>query len=248
MLNWKNTNKLFALMMSPSLLAVESVSTPMLVGHKPTVENVVIDKPFPMFGEELKVNYDYLSVDGDVEGGTIFSWLYNNIETRNTGMIYTPVLDINTGVGNACGNAQVAVEVTPVSLTGFPNRGASKRSSPVTLKLPTVKGFTFPDTAIRTFQSAINYCSAKGGKLPTGTQLQWLFNNMTTGGSNNLGMSQRYGWPLNLGRCGGAQRYYWVSDHSDVQGAASAVNMTNGNIVGTSATYEYHTTCFLEKL
>ncbi|UXB09957.1 hypothetical protein GP476_00115 (plasmid) [Aeromonas dhakensis] len=218
--------------------------TPKVVGFKPEVSNVAIDKQSPTLGDELTLTYDYKDKDGDADASSI-KWLYNGADAGATGAKYTPALNINTGTGNACGDFQVAAQITPTSQTGDPLRGDVKQSAPVTVTLPTIPGFTFPDLVIRGWSDADAFCKSQGMTLPTVAQLQAVFSTYTSGGTNYT-MAQKYGWPLPGGRCGGANNiyanYYWASD---AYGSAShyVVQMTSGSTTVSGNTNDGRVSC-----
>ncbi|PXV56808.1 hypothetical protein [Aeromonas veronii] len=233
----------FLLLACASVWGVESVSTPTLVGNKPTVESVRLDNTSPMFGETVKVNYVYKDIDGDVEGASIIKWLYNGSTlTGETGRTYTPVLNINTGVGKPCTTAHVAAEVTPISLTGVPNIGNTRRTATATIRLATIPNFTFPTTNKLSWSDAGTYCATRGYRLPTSEQLQFLFKNYID--ENEVAsVSVRYGWPLNKGWCGGSSYYYWTRDRSPTPSGAYVINMETGRKVETIESFAHHVTC-----
>ncbi|HDO1315554.1 hypothetical protein [Aeromonas veronii] len=208
--------------------ATESNPTPTLVGHKPVAENVEIDNKTPVLGDTLTVTYVYKDKDDDQESASTIKWRYNGAEVAGeNGVSYTPKLNTVTGLGNPCSDFWITAEVTPVSLSGVPNVGNLVESSPVNveLNLPEIPGFTFPETTRRTHAEAIAYCTLKGGRLPTGSELQEVFNKYTSGGVN-LDVSQKYGWPQ-AGFCGGATHGYWTSD-VNVDGDPYRVNLNDG--------------------
>ncbi|MFH7527856.1 hypothetical protein AB2J22_21325 [Aeromonas sp. A5] len=215
-----------AVVVGSSAIAGPSSLTPAVIGHKPTVDNILLDKTAPVHGDTLNVTYDYQDIDGDADASTI-KWLYNGTAVAGQATKkYTPVLNIMTGAGKACGDYQVAAEVTAQSQTGDPKLGVTKTSAPVTVALPTIPDFTFPDTAVFNWGNASKFCEAKGMQLPTRAQLQTVFNTYTSGGTN-YEMAEKYGWPLVGGRCGGRYSYYWTSDpHSP--GTHYLVSMSNG--------------------
>lgn len=238
---------LAAMMSSGFASAVPSVSTPAVVGHKPVVDNVVIDNSTPKVGDVLKVTYDYSDVDGDAKGATRFSWLYNGSpvagQTSGTYTIPEPNINTNTGLGNACslrGNIDIEVEVTPVSLRGSPLTGDTKRSAAVSV-ISTIPNFTFPDTTTRTWADANAFCQAQGLVLPTRAQLQSVFNTYTSG-STNSHMATRYGWPLN-GRCGGSTEHYWTSEVSGTGVYWRVYMITGQSFNNTGNGSRYHVTC-----
>ncbi|KAJ8739034.1 hypothetical protein H9Y13_13040 [Aeromonas veronii] len=230
-----------AVVIGSSAIASPSSLTPAVIGHKPTVDNILLDKTAPVLGDTLNVTYDYQDIDGDADASTI-KWLYNGIEVAGqTAKQYTPVLNINTGVGNACGDFQVAAEVTAQSHTGDPKLGTAKTSAPVSVALATIPDFTFPDTTTRNWDDAKKFCEAKGMQLPTRAQLQTVFNTYTSGGAN-YEMAEIYGWPLNGGRCGGSYFIYWTSEaHSS--GYHWVVRMDIGTAYGGLDTFDRQVTC-----
>lgn len=222
------------------VMALEPVNpTPPLVGHMPTVDNVNISPATPTLGQELSVSYIYNDVDGDADAST-FKWLYNGTAVAGqTAKQYTPVLNINTGVGNACGDFQVAAEVTAQSQTGDPKLGTAKASAPVSVQLPTIPGFTFPDVTPLNWGDARQFCEAKGMQLPTIDQLQTVFNTYTSGGTNNK-LAEKYGWPL-YSRCGGSVGEYWTREGAS--GQRYIVTMYNGLAGSYDDTNYYQVTC-----
>lgn len=207
---------LAAMMTAGVASASQSTATPAVVGHKPTADNVVIDNPAPNLGDTLNVTYDYNDIDSDIEATSAISWLYNGTPVvGETASSYTPVLNTNTGTGNACSDFQVLAEVTPQSQTGDPLIGDAKQSPSVSVRLPVIPGFTFPEPVPLNWHDADAFCKAKGLSLPTEAQLTELLNIYAASGGN-LVMSQQYGWPLQ-GRCGGvgSSRIYWSRDPAD---------------------------------
>lgn len=72
----KKQEKLYSLF-SMSLLivagtafAAPSLPIPDVVGHKPTVDNVRIDKVPPVTGDTLNILYDYQDIVGDIDAST----------------------------------------------------------------------------------------------------------------------------------------------------------------------------------
>lgn len=81
-----------AVVIGSSAIASPSSLTPAVIGHKPTVDNILLDKTAPVLGDTLNVTYDYQDIDGDADASTI-KWLYNGIEVAGqTAKQYTPVL------------------------------------------------------------------------------------------------------------------------------------------------------------
>lgn len=232
-------------MTAPGVWAKEATPTPDVVGFKPVADNVAIDNPAPTLGDTLNVTYDYSDEDGDAEAAPDIKWLYNGVPVAGqVNAAYTPVPNINTGIGNACGDFQVAAEVTPVSQTGDPLVGDAKQSAPVTvaLNLPVIPGFTFPETAGRNWSDANAFCLAKGMRLPTRAELQAVFNTYTSGGTNSQ-MAEKYGWPLTGGQCGGSLNNYWTSEPG-ASGRHWLVGMHNGNAVnGGDDAFSYQVAC-----
>ncbi|MGR1225468.1 hypothetical protein ACUVMQ_21245 [Aeromonas veronii] len=232
----------------PGLLwAKETTLTPDVVGFKPVANNVVIDNPSPTLGDTLNVTYDYVDEDGDAEATPGIKWLYNGeVVAREVGASYTPALNTNTGTGNSCGDFQVTAEITPTSQTGDPLTGDIKQSPPVTLSLPTIPGFTFPETTVRNWSDANIFCQAQGMALPTSAQLQAVFNNYTSG-TNHYQLLQNYGWPMYGGRCGGSSTSYWTSEVASGSGSRyhNVVSMFSGTVGVGYETSGFQVTCTL---
>lgn len=225
--------------------ANNSQLTEKIVGHKPVISNVKIDKPTPQLGETLTLVYDYSDADQDVEAAPSVTWYYNDSPvTGQMGKAYTPIYNYNTGTGNACTDFNIRAEVIPKSVTGDPKIGDIKPVAPVTvaINLQAIPGFIMPDTTTRTWSDANAFCIAKGAHLPTVEQLKKVFKDYTTG-SMNQQMSTKYGWPL-LGHCGGGSASYWASTQDPVSKGHYDVNMMDGGeYVFAHDTSLYHTAC-----
>lgn len=226
--------------------ANNSQLTEKIVGHKPVITNVKIDKLTPQLGETLTLVYDYSDADQDAEATPSVKWYYNNsLVAGQEGKAYTPIFKYETGTGNACNDFNISVEVTPKSMTGDPNIGDITTVAPVTvaINLQAIPGFILPDTAQRTWSEANAFCASKGAHLPTVSQLKNVFADYTIGGTNDQ-MSQKYGWPLLGGRCGGVTAYYWTNTQDPVTKAHYDVSMMDGSeFVLYFDNSPYHTAC-----
>lgn len=227
--------------------ANNSQLTEKIVGHKPVITNVKIDKSTPQLGETLTLVYDYTDADQDAEATPSANWYYNNNPVGGqTGKAYTPIFNHVTGSGNACTDFTISAEVTPKSLTGDPKIGDPTIVDPVTvaINLQTIPGFILPDTVQRTWSQANAFCATKGAHLPTVAQLKKVFIDYTSGKKNNDQMSAKYGWPLLGGRCGGATASYWTSTQDPVTKGHYDVNMMDGGeFVLAFDSSPYHTVC-----
>lgn len=226
--------------------ASNSQLTEKIVGHKPVISNVKIDKPTPQLGETLTLVYDYTDADQDAEAAPSVTWYYNDFPvTGQTGKAYTPIYNYVTGSGNACTDFNIHAEVIPKSVTGDPKIGDIKPVAPVTvaINLQAIPGFILPDMAQRTWSEADAFCASKGAHLPTVEQLKKVFKDYTSGGMNEQ-MSAKYGWPLAGQRCGGAMNSYWTSTQDPVTKGHYDVNMMDGGeFVTKFDDSPYHTAC-----
>lgn len=226
--------------------ANNSQLTEKIVGHKPVITNVKIDKPTPQLGETLTLVYDYSDADGDLEKNSEIKWYYNtNLLNGEVTATYLPKLNINTGFDIPCTDFSIEAVVTPKSDTGEPKVGEPKKTAPVVVKLnlDVIPGFIFPDTKALNWDDANNMCIAKGARLPTRQELKDVFDNNTSG-STNIEMSEKFGWPLFGGLCGGYQYSYWTSDlHS--QGRHYDVDMEEGRIFDKADFNQLQVACVL---
>ncbi|MFB2776780.1 hypothetical protein [Shewanella xiamenensis] len=226
--------------------ANNSQLTEKIVGHKPVITNVKIDKPTPQLGETLTLAYDYTDADQDAEAAPSVTWYYNNNPVAGqTGKAYTPIFNYITGSGNACTDFTIRADVTPKSITGDPKIGDTTIVAPVTvaINLQTIPGFILPDTITRTWSQANAFCISKGAHLPTVAQLKKVFSDYTSGGINDQ-MSKKYGWPLLGGRCGGGYATYWASTQDPISSGHYDVNMMDGGEFVTKFDDSlYHTAC-----
>ncbi|HHQ4444603.1 hypothetical protein ACEUD2_03170 [Aeromonas veronii] len=221
----KNQLKLYSLLfvshliVADTVFAKESLPTPDVVGHKPTVDNVRLDKVTAVTGDTLNILYDYHDIDGDIDASTI-KWLYNGVEAPGeTGSSYKPQLNVFTPKGVPCTSFQITAEVTARSQSGDPFIGETKQIVPiqVALQRPTTGiEFTFPSLVPMRFRQAEAFCKAKGMQLPTGSQLVDLFTPFKgyTKVSDRLlasNMTMALGWPTDY-YCGGTYGYsnYWA--------------------------------------
>ncbi|QTL94359.1 hypothetical protein [Aeromonas jandaei] len=215
--------------------AKESFHSPHVIGHKPTIASVYIDKVSASLGDTLNVIYNgYTDIDGDVEGVPSIQWLRDGAAvTGATTSSYTVRAD------STCRDFAVAVEVTPKSLTGDPLIGDAKQSPPLLVVYSRIPNFRKPDTVRRNWSDADAYCKAHGLILPTIAQLQSVFNN--TSGGTNIELATQYGWPLS-GQCGGTTNIYWANDMLS-NNSHGIVLMNIGNAFSGNDNNAYHVAC-----
>ncbi|MFM5498749.1 hypothetical protein ACET9I_19465 [Aeromonas veronii] len=233
-----------AVVIGSAAIASPSSLTQAVIGHKPTVDNVLLDKTAAVLGDTLNVTYDYQDIDGDADASTLL-WLKNGLVVAGqTGKRYTiPQLNTSTGTGNACDTTpfQIAVEVTPQSQKGDPKTGEAKQSVATQVNVATIPNFTFPDTVLRTWSVANAFCVGKGLRLPTRAELLAVYTTYTNGGGGTNEMAGWYGWPMS-GQCGGSVNTYWTSEPG-TSGNHYFINMYLGVAFNRSDTTTTHVTC-----
>ncbi|WP_421285479.1 hypothetical protein [Aeromonas veronii] len=221
--------------------AVESsMPGPKPVGHAPVVtinpiasNNGVLASGHIMETTEATLSYAYVDKDGDPDGSAV-EWLLNGSVVA-TGTTYTPP---------AFSQGQtLQARVTPLAATGDPAAGvAPELTPPVVIE----RVFTKPDTTIRNWSDANEFCNAKGGgyRLPTSQELIDLYVRRTgvAAGTRSNNMCDIHGWPLYGGRCGGSSDLYWTSEVGDMD-MNILVGMGNGSIYGWSRFSGHQVTC-----
>ncbi|QTL96465.1 hypothetical protein AjGTCBM29_04404 [Aeromonas jandaei] len=189
------------------VVAMQSADTPDVVGHKPTIGSVTLDKTAAALGDVLNVIHSgYSDTDGDAEANPSIRWLRDGVPIAGqTASSHT------VSPSPTCSDFNLSAEVTPTSQTGDPLTGDALRSASLPITYPQIPGFSKPDNVVRTWPVADSFCTAKGMRLPTVAELQYVFANYASGfGSQD--MAYKYGWPL-TNICGGANGY-WTGDQS----------------------------------
>ena len=93
--------------------------------------------------------------------------------------------------------------------------------------------FIAPDTTLRTWTDASNYCKSKNARLPSTDNLKTLWATATSGAVPNYEMHSRHKWPLGNGY-GGGWLWYWTDGFNAVEKRYLHVPMNNANISATN--------------
>lgn len=195
--------------LSPLTLPVGSVAADAAAtgATQPVSDHAKVGVPLTLADMGLDLSLLVTDVDGDIEGGSGYEWLIDNVVV-GTAATFRPTV--------AHGGQLLSVRVTPKTQMGDPDTGAAVTSNTTVVRSAIVDRFSKPDTTIRNWGAANTYCQNLGGgyQLPTVDELQQLYREMTvatTTGYNHQAC-ERYGWPLNGGRCGGSNNLYWTSE------------------------------------
>ncbi|HHQ4564304.1 TPA: hypothetical protein ACSP13_003843, partial [Aeromonas veronii] len=157
-------------------VAKESMQTPAVVGHKPTVTNISLNQQELFFGDTASLSYSYNDIDGDPEDRPkMVRWIYGDSTASGDSTILIKNVD-----KDCRGIYKGVVSVTPTSKSGEPLTGEPV-SIPIVLKnaIP-INGFEIyteswsPDVnkRILNWPDADKYCRSIGKKLPTVRQAQ----------------------------------------------------------------------------
>lgn len=205
-------------------------ATDMVKGRAPEASNVAVSNQSSP-GARLapsnvaSASYSFSDADGDAESGTTIQWLRNGSPISGaTSATYT-IQAMDNGT-------RLSVQITPRTnaVSTNPDMGMPIASAEQGVGV-IIGDFLAPDTVLRTWSTAENYCQSRGARLPTRDELQQLFVNATSanvadGGQANTEMCSLYGWPLG-GQCGGSYNDYWSST-SNGTGTHTSVGMANG--------------------
>lgn len=184
-------------------------------GRAPVASGVVISNQSrpgvqPRVGNVLRVGYSFADVDGDAQSGTSIQWKRGATTVGTASTYTTQAADANQSL-----RVEVLAQTDP-SITD-PASGAAAASASVVVAAAGaavgVGNFLPPTSEVLTWTQAFSHCGARGGRLPTRSELQQLFVSATSAtavGQSNYEMCSLYGWPLGV-QCGGSNSY-WTSD------------------------------------
>lgn len=234
-------------------VAKESMATPAVVGHKPTVTNVSLNKSDFFFGDTASLSYSYNDIDGDPEDRPkMVKWSYG----LSTASGDSELLTMNIDRDIRCSKHYVgSVTVTPTSKSGDPLTGDPVAIALI-VKAPTpINGFHIhpdswdvnPNIGIFNLSDADKYCRSIGMKLPTTRQAQAFISHYNKLVQNGLGVPRILGWPATDGSarayCRGKTEAYWTSDVGQ-PGLYSAISIRSGGIDNmTKADQKLHVMC-----
>lgn len=199
-----------------SAVAKESMPTPAVVGHKPTVTNVSLNKKDLVFGDTASLNYSYHDIDGDPEDRPkMVRWSYGYSTASGDSTILIKNTDKDCKM-----TYKGIVSVIPTSKSGEPLTG-DPVSIPISVNNATpINGFEIhPDSwssdvknRVLNWPDADKYCRSIGKKLPTVRQAQDFISHYNKRVNN--GVPKILGWPSYDYRpiCGGVDEAYWTSD------------------------------------
>lgn len=216
---------------SEPLLAKESLATPAVVGHKPKISDLQLDKQNVYFGDTVSVKFNYSDLDGDPIGKTDVKWSLASLVMNGEKIIMQK--DIKKTTCEAISpNTPFSVVVTPVSISGEPLIGDPITIQGKVLEATPINGFYMSSKKSAQLieydrPGAITYCRSLGKKLPTASQARAFiqyYNQIVP-----LGVSSILGWPSEryAPLCGGKTEAYWTSDVGGGAGYYTAISINN---------------------
>ncbi len=149
----------------------------------------------PADGQQLSGTYAYGDLDGDLEEGSTFRWVRNNVNTGVVGGSGVGTAQSYT-VATADRNNYLYFCVTPVAATGT-SPGSEVCSSAIQVQndAPVASSVSYTGTPAvgRTLSGTYSYSDADGN-LEEGSTFRWVRNNVDTGvaGGTDVGTAQNY--------------------------------------------------------
>lgn len=155
---------------SEPLLAKESLATPAVVGHKPKISDLQLDKQNVYFGDTVSVKFNYSDLDGDPIGKTDVKWSLASLVMNGEKIIMQK--DIKKTTCEAISpNTPFSVIVTPVSSSGDPLIGDPISIQGKVLEATPINGFYMSSKKSEQlitydWPGADKYCRSLGEKSP----------------------------------------------------------------------------------